>query len=352
MDMGEFMIDGYPPIKPYAHIFFCDDLIKDPDSNKTNILGEYGSIIRIPENSPIIIDSLKVCVEINFDKRDLPRKVVIQILRDNEVIIEKVLLKGDISGYIERLSEIDAEATGASFSWSFDINEKSINDPTAFIAQVFLNDELSSRKNLRFRRFSTAQDSISESSLVRRNQARPQPAIPSLLLVPGDTVDVNAIFSFAVAYADAGILVSDRGHHLQRVELAFPAMVCCSFALELFLKFFIAKQRVDANLRPKWPQSHDIAELWRKVSDSNKNLIAGMFKNGTGVPMTQGVQFMRERFEVALNEVGESPFIKWRYAFGLSEGSLMSHQILSEVVDAFGYAAQYLLSQSNPSGSS
>ncbi|MBJ7310829.1 hypothetical protein ACFOLJ_28740 [Rugamonas sp. CCM 8940] len=64
------------------------------------------------------------------------------------------------------------------------------------------------------------------------------PAIPFLVVVPGSTHDFSSIYAIAAAYAHSGGLLNNHAAQTERLEFAFPAMVCSSFAIELFLKFF------------------------------------------------------------------------------------------------------------------
>ena len=174
-----------------------------------------------------------------------------------------------------------------------------------------------------------------------------RPAIPSLIFIPDESqMDFAALYAIATAYAHSGLLISGHGNESDRPEFSFPAIVCSSFAIELFLKFFLMLERVDRN-EPSTKQKygHRLGDLWKKILPANQALIAGMFRNETGVPLTNASDRRIQLYVDALIEVGEAPFIKWRYAHELVGPSVMSHAAITEVLDALGYAANYVMKE-------
>lgn len=140
------------------------------------------------------------------------------------------------------------------------------------------------------------------------------------------------------------MLLSSHGNKTDRVEFSFPAIVCSSFALELFLKFFLGlgnSRTAKTNKRGK--AGHEITGLWDMISPDHQHVIAGMFHNSSGIPATDNLARRKELFEDALKQLDEKPFVHWRYIHELKDISLMSHSQITEVVDALGYAAQYLV---------
>lgn len=174
------------------------------------------------------------------------------------------------------------------------------------------------------------------------------PAIPSLVLIPDESqADYVALYTIATAYAHSGLLISGHGQETDRPELSFPAVVCSSFAIELFLKFFLMLEKAEGEARSSKHEKlgHDLGQLWKKIRPEHQSLIAGMFRNGTGVPLLNATDRRIELFVEALTCVGKEPFIKWRYAHELVGPTLMSHAAINEVLDAVGYAANYLMRQ-------
>jgi hypothetical protein len=170
-----------------------------------------------------------------------------------------------------------------------------------------------------------------------------KPAIPTLFLIPGDTFDARALFAIATAYARAGLLVSAAGKKEERMEMAFPAVICSSFAIELFLKLFVLLTNPPpAGSKPP-KLGHYLGDLWGMVHPDHKRLVAGKFRSpeGSAVPSLQDVRV--QLFEQALAYVGQSPFVKWRYVHELGDMQLLSHEAITLVLDALGHAAEEFL---------
>lgn len=173
------------------------------------------------------------------------------------------------------------------------------------------------------------------------------PAIPSLLLTPDESqVDYAALYAIATAYAHSGLLISDHGKETDRPELSFPAVVCSSFAIELFLKFFLMLERAESEEpSSKRESGHRLGELWKEIRPAHQALIAGMFRNRTGVPSPNATDRRIELFVEALMHIGEAPFLKWLYPHELVDTTFMSHAAITEVLDALGYAANYVMKE-------
>jgi len=172
-----------------------------------------------------------------------------------------------------------------------------------------------------------------------------RPAIPSLVLIPDESqVNYVALYAIATAYAHSGLLISNHGDETDRPEFFFPAVVCSSFAIELFLKFFLMLERV-GNEEPnsKHESGHRLKDLWEKIRPEHQALIAGMFRNKTGEPLLNASSRRIELFVEALTNVGDAPFVKWRYAHELTKPTLASHTAITEVLDALGYAANHAI---------
>jgi hypothetical protein len=171
-----------------------------------------------------------------------------------------------------------------------------------------------------------------------------KPAVPSLVVIPGSTKDdYQAIFAIAMAYAQSGLVLSDKAHRSHQTEFVFPAVVCSSFSIELFLKAFITYENTEKpqNSREK-PSGHTLSALWKKISLARRNLIVGMFRNPSEYPHESVIETRSTLFAQALDEVGAQPFVKWRYAYEIDGPELMSHAALVELTNALSGAAAYL----------
>jgi hypothetical protein len=172
-------------------------------------------------------------------------------------------------------------------------------------------------------------------------------AVPSLVLIPGNSKDdYHAIFAIALAYAKSGLLISEKAKSSDEPEYAFPAVVCSSFSIELFLKAFIALENAEAEAESRQAiTGHPLVQLWNKISLARQSLIAGMFRNPIGDPLTNASDVRIRFFVEALTNVGLQPFVKWRYVHEFRDITHMSHAALVEITDALSHAATYLLKE-------
>ena len=171
-----------------------------------------------------------------------------------------------------------------------------------------------------------------------------KPAIPTLLVVPGDAHDFPSLYAIATAYAHSGELLNSHAARTNQVTFAFPAMVCACFAVELFLKFFLTLDNAD---NPTSSQNdrrgHYLQKLWERIKPDNQDLIASMFRNPLHTPLTTGLSIRKALFLEALTGIGNAPFVEWRYAYEMEEPTLMSQGAVSEVLDAVGFAAEHVM---------
>lgn len=177
-----------------------------------------------------------------------------------------------------------------------------------------------------------------------------QPSIPTLVLIPDNSyLDYQALYAIATAYAHSGLVISEHGKKADRPEFSFPAVVCSSFAIELFLKFFLMLEKAeDVESPEKHEYGHYISKLWKKIRPDHQTLIAGMFRNKTGEPLLNASDRQIELFLEALSHVGgskDSPFMEWRYVHELDATTVMSHAAINEVLDALGYAANFVMKE-------
>lgn len=173
-----------------------------------------------------------------------------------------------------------------------------------------------------------------------------KPAIPALLVVPSDAHDFLSLYAIATAYAHSGELLNSHAARTDQVTFAFPAMVCSSFAVELFLKFFLTLDNAD---NPTSPQDdrrgHYLQKLWERIKPDNQDLIAGMFRNPSHAPVAAGLATRKALFLEALTGIGKAPFVEWRYAYEIEGPALMSQGAVAEVLDAVGYAAEHVMKE-------
>lgn len=173
-----------------------------------------------------------------------------------------------------------------------------------------------------------------------------KPAIPALLLIPGDEHDFAALYGIATAYAHSGELLNAHAAQTDQITFSIPAMVCSSFAIKLFLKFFITLDNADNPTAAQGDRrGHDLQKLWERIRPEKQNLIIGMFRNSLHIPTAAGLELRRELFTSALAGIGSAPFVEWRYAHEINGPALMSQASVAEVLDAFGYAAEHVMKE-------
>lgn len=171
-------------------------------------------------------------------------------------------------------------------------------------------------------------------------------AIPALVVVPGDAHDFSSLYAIATAYAHSGDLLNDHADRTEQITFTFPAMVCSSFAVELFLKFFLTLDNADNPMSPQVKrQGHYLQDLWKRIKPDNQDLIASMFRNSSHAPVTAGLATRKALFLEALASIGKAPFVEWRYAYEIDGPALMSHGAVAEVLDAVGYAAEHVMKE-------
>ena len=171
-------------------------------------------------------------------------------------------------------------------------------------------------------------------------------AIPELVVVPGDAHDFSSLYAIATAYAHSGELLNSHADRTDQVTFAFPAMVCSSFAVELFLKFFLTLDNADNPTSPQEDRrGHYLQKLWERIKPDNQDLIASMFRNPSHAPVAAGLATRKALFLEALAGIGNAPFIEWRYAYEIVRPALMSQCAIAEVLDAVGYAAEHIMKE-------
>lgn len=68
-----------------------------------------------------------------------------------------------------------------------------------------------------------------------------------------------------------------------------------------------------------------------------------MHRNKSGEPLDTAIELRMKLFLKALNEIGDSPFVRWRYVHELTDIGHMSHAVIQEVLDALESAAVYVM---------
>lgn len=134
-----------------------------------------------------------------------------------------------------------------------------------------------------------------------------------LLIINDNSPMYEDIFHIAYAYNKSGELINKHSDKQENAAFIFPSIVCQSFAIELFLKFFLVIdhpeicnqqdfKKVDLKLN-----KHSFSELWDLINLNYQNEIARHHMNCIGT------QSSTAKFKKLLENIGSDSFVKWRY---------------------------------------
>ena len=152
----------------------------------------------------------------------------------------------------------------------------------------------------------------------------------------------ETMFSMACTYNSSSRILRDKINKEDKYKFFFPSVICYSFSIELFLKFFhlidfpevfTKKYFTKFNINIK---AHSLSTLWDSLNINYKEEIVGQFRGVGGF-----ARDVNEFREVLVTELGDDPFVKWRYIHEEEEGHYyLSLDMVSNVNDALGYCAQ------------
>jgi hypothetical protein len=150
----------------------------------------------------------------------------------------------------------------------------------------------------------------------------------------------STLFNLAHAYAQASDAIWAQLGASKSADLAGPAIMCQSFAIELLLKFFLlvdhpaAKTAEDLRQAGVKLKNHKYSELFNQLSSASRDKIATSFAQASRRAVT------RDEFRDLLIAQGDDPFVHWRYVYehgGVSHFDRISFNLLT---DALGKAAE------------
>lgn len=161
---------------------------------------------------------------------------------------------------------------------------------------------------------------------------------PPFLLI-ADTAEpiyVN-VFHIACSYNESAKLVKSQFDETGNAAFLFPSIVCQSFAIELFLKFFIfldAEKNETASELPK-RMGHDFSRLWDRVSKEYQELISIHYSNAPKPPNVTG------GFKESLSLIGNDSFEKRRYVYEIKDYDFMHLDHTTLISDVLFNAANF-----------
>jgi hypothetical protein len=150
----------------------------------------------------------------------------------------------------------------------------------------------------------------------------------------------STLFNIAHAYSRAGDMAGTAIFNTGDADFAAPAIMSKSFAIELLLKFFIViahpgvQTKADLDSMGVNLRGHVYSELYDRISPIYQNKIVDSFTALVGQP-TDGPGFRK-----TLIDIGDDPFVFWRYIYEKSGICHLDIDLLDKVLHALGKAAE------------
>lgn len=153
----------------------------------------------------------------------------------------------------------------------------------------------------------------------------------------------KSLFNMANAYnrvADNSIeLLFSSGN----ADFAAPVIMCKSFSIELLLKFFIAfnehaKTYNELNKKVELKR-HKYTDLFDKIPEEFKKIIVKHFSQISKKEMTVN------NFRNSLIDIGNDPFVKWRYIYEEKETNHLNFELFDIIVKSLGLSGEEILKE-------
>jgi hypothetical protein len=149
----------------------------------------------------------------------------------------------------------------------------------------------------------------------------------------------GTLFNLAKSYHEVAELALAQISKTKNADFAAPALMCRSFAIELLLKYFIAvdhpgKKKTDLDAIGVDLHGHKYSVLFDRIGETHKLAIAKKYSELSKNQSTPA------DFRKALLDLGDDPFVGWRYVYEATETKYFSLELLVTVVQSLGLAAQ------------
>jgi hypothetical protein len=150
----------------------------------------------------------------------------------------------------------------------------------------------------------------------------------------------KTMFRLARTYEQSGHLVFSHGETNRNADFAAPGIMCYSFAIEILLKLFLVLDFPTATSKQELKQSginldgHSFSILYDRIRTGYQHEIADSFSKLT----TQKAS--PELFREKLIELGDQPFVEWRYVYEKSSFRFMDRPLLEFVTHSLGKTAE------------
>lgn len=150
----------------------------------------------------------------------------------------------------------------------------------------------------------------------------------------------SALFNIAHSYAQVGDMARSAVFATKNTDFAAPAIMCKSFSIELLLKFFIVvahpgiQTKADLDSLGVNLHGHLYSKLYDRISPLYQKKIADSFTTIVGQTTDEPA------FRKALMDIGDEPFVFWRYIYEKSGTCNLDIALLEKVLHALGKAAE------------
>jgi hypothetical protein len=141
------------------------------------------------------------------------------------------------------------------------------------------------------------------------------------------------IYDLATNFREVGAASLQAIHERQNADFFIPAAVNTAFAVELLLKFFLVSAYPDLTYselkaRTLHPHGHKYLELWDKLHPKFRAAILAEYsmisRAGSVLPDVRAL----------LEELGDAPFVDWRYPFENSDYRELDYGTLEQLAEA------------------
>lgn len=166
--------------------------------------------------------------------------------------------------------------------------------------------------------------------------------IPRLVILQdGEKPMFETLYSMACAYAHSGNLIEEHTYKQKLIEYIFPSIVCNTFAIELFLKFYLvvdtpkAISRKDIDIK-----GHHYSNLWDKIQLHYQTDIVKHYN------AINNTQYAEKIFHQLLIDIGDTPFTKWRYVHEFEDFmTVLEIEKIKKILNALGESAQSIMNK-------
>ncbi len=150
---------------------------------------------------------------------------------------------------------------------------------------------------------------------------------------------LEVLLQHAEAYNRGALACIEKAQVTGNADLAAPAIMCQAFSIELLLKFFVVLPHPGVmryselhNLGVEL-RGHRFSTLFDRIASPVQDAIASTFSTQSGEPTSSA------GFRAKLIELGDEPFIEWRYVYEKEGIQHLHYALFNQVVDALGLTA-------------